>query len=435
LETRTLRGLRRGLLRCLLAACAAWVFIPLSHAEDDAAQAGVPERRKPQFVKDFGYALFPFPYSLPGIGSGLSLVGGAMNIADSYTDVYGIVFNGDVGGASVGVADIHLLPRNLILDVGFGSVSKVTIQSYSQRGMQGDKNDYRLLELGDTAYEGARLTATFFDRRFEINGAWYQGASRLKGIRDRDGAVIVSAQNAPRERGHTARLGARLDLTDDYADPRRGVRLDLTRSQSPARGAGAAYYVVDANATAYVPFGARSTWVFNALRSDAVVVRAGETDPLQLQRQSGLDCGAIIDIQQQAFCNQVIAGMVAQNTYGTATGLGGFNRLRGYPQGRFQGAHTVFFGSEFRWNLTEERRPFDLVFMKDVRTLIQLALFYETGVTSDRRDDLLRRPNMRDVYGLGLRIVTASGVVFRGDLGYGNEGVGAAIFIGYPWEL
>jgi hypothetical protein len=32
-------------------------------------------------------------------------------------------------------------------------------------------------------------------------------------------------------------------------------------------------------------------------------------------------------------------------------------------------------------------------------------------------------------------MVTASGVVFRGDLAHGNEGFNAAIFIGYPWEL
>ena len=42
---------------------------------------------------------------------------------------------------------------------------------------------------------------------------------------------------------------------------------------------------------------------------------------------------------------------------------------------------------------------------------------------------------MRDSYGFGLRVVTASGVVFRGDIGFGKEGVAPAIFIGYPWEI
>jgi hypothetical protein len=34
-----------------------------------------------------------------------------------------------------------------------------------------------------------------------------------------------------------------------------------------------------------------------------------------------------------------------------------------------------------------------------------------------------------------LRIVTASGLVFRGDVAYGREGFNLAVFIGYPWEL
>lgn len=394
-----------------------------------------PERRKPQFFKDFGYAVFPYPYSLPGIGSGLSLVGGAMNIADTYTDVYGIVFSGDVKGQALGVADIHLIPRTLILDVGYGRLSRATIQSYSQRGMESGKRDYRLLELGDTEYYGGRLTATFFDRRFEAYGAWYLGASRLNSIRDSDGNVIVEAQDAPRNRGHTAILGTRLDLTDDYADPRRGIRFDVTRTASPPQGTAANYYVMDYSTTAYLPLGKRSTWAFNFLKSDAVVIHEGETDPAVIQQQLGVNCSALTDPTQQTYCNEVIANIVAQNKYGTATQLGGFNRLRGYPQGRYQGSHTLFFGTEIRWNLSDEPKPFDIFIMKDVRTLLQLAFFYETGVTSDVRSDLTNTDKLRDSYGVGLRVVTASGVVFRGDLGYGRDGFGAAVFIGYPWEL
>jgi hypothetical protein len=429
---------RALLQRLVLVACAVLAAAPGAQAAGDPADAAgglrVPERRKPQFTKDFGYAVFPYPYSLPGIGSGLSLVGGMMNIADTYTDVYGIAFSGDVHGASVGVADIHVVPRTLILDVGYGQVSKVTVQSYAERGMDSREDDYRLLELGDMAYFGGRATATFYDRRLEFYGAWYHGASRLQSIRERDGTVIATAQDAPRTSGHTTLLGFRVDLTDDYADPRRGARIDLGRSHSPPRGSGADYYVVDANLTAYVPLGKRSTWAFNLLRSDAHVSRPGVTDPVLLQQELGIDC-SLATGEQQRLCNQVIDNLVAENTSGTATTLGGFNRLRGFPQGRYKGAHTLFFGTEFRWNLTEERTPFDIFIWKDVRTAIQLAFFYETGVTSDRREDLADRSKYRDVVGVGFRLVTASGVVFRGDLGYSREGPGAAVFIGYPWEL
>ena len=396
---------------------------------------GVPDRRRDQFPKEFGYAAFPYPYRLPGIGSGIAVVAGALNVADTHTDVYGIGFTGDVRGGAVGVGDIHLVPRTLILDVGYSTVSRATLQSYSQRGMNTSKDDFRLLDVGDTEYYGARMTATFLDRRFELYGAWYEGASRLDGIRDKDGNVIVQAQDPPRNRGSTTLLGTRLDLTDDYVDPRRGLRLDVTHTHTPPRGFGPDFFVMDYNTTAYVPFGRRNTLALNVLRSDAFVTREGTTDPAALQQQLGVDCSTVADPTQRQFCDDVIANSIANNKLGTATQLGGFNRLRSYPQGRFQGAHTLFYAAEYRWNLTDERTPFDIFVMKGVRTSIQLAFFYETGVTSDNRDDLWREKNFRDTYGVGLRIVTASGVVLRGDVGYGSEGANLAIFIGYPWEL
>jgi hypothetical protein len=421
--------------RLVLAACLACACAPVLAAGLEPGDLNAPERRRDQFPKEFGYAAFPYPYRLPGIGSGLSLVAGALNIADTYTDAYGVAFAGDVRGGALGVGDIHLIPRKLILDLGYSAVNRASLQSYAQRGMSTGENDFRLLEVSDTAYYGARMTGTFFERRFELHGAWYAGASRLKNIRDKDGTVILEAQDPPRERGHTTLFGARVDLTDDYADPRRGFRIDVTRSQSPPRGSGPDYYVMDYNTTGYIPLGRRNTLALNFLRSDAFVKRQGETDPTALQQQLGLDCSTIADPTQRQFCNEVIDTTIANNRYGTATTLGGFDRLRAYPQGRFKGAHTLFLGAEFRWNLTDERRPFNIFIMKDVRTTVQVAFFYETGVTSDSRGDLYDRGDFRSAYGTGLRVVTASGVVFRGDVAYGREGFNLAVFIGYPWEL
>ncbi len=412
----------------------AFVLLALAAIAEASDYSFVPDRRKSQFQTDFGYAIFPYPYSLPGIGSGLSLVGGAMNIADTYTDVYGLLFTGDVRGAALGVGDIHLIPRTLILETGFSTLSRVAIQSYSQRGMNSGKNDYQVLEFGDTEYYGGRMTATFFDRRFEIYGAIYAGTLKLENIRDKDGNVIVETQNPPRTYGHTTLFGTRLDLTDDYADPRKGLRVDVTRTQSPPRGSSADYYVMDYNTTAYVPIGRRSTWAFNFLRSDAIVLSQGETDPAKLQQEQGLNCSdPSLTAQQQQFCLEVINSIIAENTYGTATSLGGFSRLRSYPQGRYKGAHTLFYGTEVRWNLTDESTPFNIFIMKDIRTAVQVSAFYETGSVADLRSELGKV--WRDSYGLGLRVVTASGVVFRGDLAFGQEGPSTAIFIGYPWEI
>lgn len=429
--------MRNIIKQCTILLCLFAILVPVVNAEQAAAEStfsSLMDRRKEQFQASPGYALFPFPYDLPGIGSGLSLVGATMNVAKTYTDVYGLIFSGDVEGAAGGVGDIHLVPRSLILEFGFGSLSKVQITNYSERGMAADKDDYRLIEFNDSEFYGGRMTATFLNRRFELYGAWYEGGAKLDSIRDKDGNLIVEAQDTSLERNHTTIIGTRFDLTDDYADPRKGLRLDITRSSTPSSDTGPDYYVMDYNMTGYLPIGRQSTWVLNVLRSDAVVTQKGETDPAKLQDQQGINCSdPALTPQEQQYCNEVINNTIANNTYGTATSLGGFSRLRSYPQGRYSGAHTQFYGTEIRWNLTDESRPFNIFIMKDIRTAIQLAAFYELGSTADHRSDV--GDTWRETYGIGLRMVTASGVVFRGDLAYGHDGFAPNLFIGYPWEI
>ena len=117
--------------------------------------------------------------------------------------------------------------------------------------------------------------------------------------------------------------------------------------------------------------------------------------------------------------------------YGTASSLGGSSRLRSYAGGRFSGAHTEFYGYEFRWNLTDENTPFDLYFIKDFRTGFQLAFFYETGTVAEQREDLWTKS--RNSTGLGARLVTGSGFIYRFDVATGSEGAETTLFVDYPW--
>ncbi|HLG22648.1 MAG TPA: BamA/TamA family outer membrane protein [Candidatus Manganitrophaceae bacterium] len=392
-----------------------------------------PERRRPQFQTEPGYYIIPTPYRLPGIGQGFALIGAATNVSESYADFYGFALTGGLSGFGAAVADIHLIPEKLILDLNGEMLSRASVTSYSQRGMRSDKDDFTRLDLGDIDFFGARLTSTFFDRRFEIYGGGYGSGQRLEKIKDNNGAVILEADNPETARSQVFVIGTRVDLTDDYADPRKGFRLEAGPWWSPPRSSGAPdYYRMDYNATAYTPIGRRSAWAFNYFRSDAHVVRKGETDPAVLEQEQGLDCGAIADPNQQRLCLQVIDNMIAANRLGTASGLGGRNRLRSYPEDRYSGAHTVFYGTEFRWNLTEEFTPFNIFIMKDVRTALQAAFFYEIGSVAESLSAL--GETLRSSYGAGFRMVTASGIVFRADVATGHEGVETTIIIGYPWE-
>jgi hypothetical protein len=412
--------------------CAAAFLVIAAAAQsvfaDDASF--VPDRRRAQFMNDPGYYVFPMPYSIPGVGEGLGVIGIGMNMGRSYTDVYGFALTGGLKGGGLGVTDIHLLPQRLILDVTAIQFGKSTITSYSQRGMETAKHDFSYLQFDNYWFAGGRLTATFFDRMFEVYGGGYKIGSELDKILDQNKNTIQEIQGSPQWRTEVYGVGVRGDLSDDYYDPRRGLRLDVSRWWSPPPSIdNPDFYRMEYSASVFLPLGRRSTWVFNYFRSDAHVLRQGETNPADVEKQQGLDCNTSTDPVQ---CQQVRDNIIAANTYGTATGLGGTSRLRSYPEGRFTGAHTIFYGTEVRWNLTEEARPFDIFIAKDVRTVLQVAMFYELGSVADKRQDLgdLYRPS----YGAGFRMVTASGIVFRADVATGKEGIETTIIFGYPWE-
>jgi hypothetical protein len=394
----------------------------------------VPERRKLQFMSDRGYYIFPMPYSIPGVGDGVGVIGIGMNMGGTYTDLFGFALAGGLPGWGVGVSDIHIVPKTLILDVTSIQFGKSTITSYEQRGMQSGEHDYSYLQFARYGFTGGRLTATFADRRFEVYGGGYLIGSQLDKVLDQDGNAILDVQGSPTWRTKVYGVGIRGDLTDDYYDPRRGVRLDVGRWWSPPTSDNDPdFYRMEYNATAYFPLGKRSTWLLNYFRSDAHVTRQGETDPAAIEDQQGLDCSdPSLTPQQQADCRDVVNNIIASNTYGTAASLGGTSHLRSYPEGRFTGAHMVFYGTEIRWTLTEEAHPFDIFIAKDVRTVLQVAAFYEIGSVADLRQDL---GNLyRASYGAGFRMVTASGIVLRADVATGREGIETTIIFGYPWE-
>lgn len=405
----------------------------LAAAAVRAAAGLLPDRRRAQFLNNPGYALVPYAYNLPGIGLGYGVLGAMTNIGGSYTDISATAFGGDANGQALGIDSIHLIDRRLILDLGGARLSRTSMQSYASRGMASGRNDYTLADFGDSYFGGSRLTATVFDRRLEGFLGYYGGTARLDALREPDGAVITTASKSTRYNFTVAVAGARLDATDDYIDPRRGLRLEPSVWRTPRQGSGPDFYFTDVNVTAYLPVGRRSTWAFNYFRSDTHVLNRGQTDPGEVGRELGLDCAAIADAGKQAECRRFLDSRASENANGTASSLGGYRRLRSYPENRYRGAHIEFAATELRWNLTDEVKPFNIYIMKDIRTAIQIAFFYEAGSVADTYGGVW--DVVRQSYGSGLRMVTASGLVYRLDLATGDEGFQPCVFFQYPWEL
>ena len=393
----------------------------------------LPERRKDQFLSDPGYYIVPTPYSIPGLGSGLILVGAMTNIKQSYADTYGFAATGDIKGFGLFGTEFHLLEKQLILDLSLTSFNKATSQVYAQRGMLTSKDDYVLAELDRSDFSGARLTYTAFDRRFEFYGLVYKNRARLAAIRDRDGNLIQAAIDSELNKSDSFTYGLRLDLTDDYVDPRQGLRFESSVWHSPPdTDDDPDFDIIEFNLTGYIPFGQRDTLALNYFHADTHVNSIGQTSAGIVESELGLDCSTGT-AQNQADCLSIVNDTVAQNTFGSVGSLGGLSRLRAYPEGRFNGSHARFIGMEYRWNIIEGTKPFDFLIAKDIRTSIQLSAFYERGAISDNRDELWR--NMRESYGVGARLVTKSGLIFRADIATGEEGQEVSIIIGYPWEV
>jgi outer membrane protein assembly factor BamA len=397
------------------------------------AEVELPERRKDQFPTDSGYYLVPSPYSIPGLGSGFILIGAMTNVKHSHADMYGFAATGDIQGYGLFATEIHLLEKKLILDLTATSFNKATSQVYRQRGMRTSADDYILAELDRNDFTGARLTWTLFDRRLEFYGLVYNNKTRLAAIRDRDGNLIQSTIDSELARSKSYSYGARIDLTDDYVDPRRGMRVESSLWYSPPDNNDSPDFdIIELNLTGYVPIGKRDTIALNYFQADTHIRRTGQTAPSLVESSLGLDCAAG-SLQDQADCRSIVDDRVAENTYGSVGSMGGLSRLRSFPEDRFKGSHAKFIGIEYRWNLVEETRPFDYFFAKDIRTVIQFAAFYERGAISDDKGELWS--TMRESYGVGARLITKSGLVFRADIATGDEGREVSIIFGYPWEV
>ena len=394
------------------------------------------ERRQDQFESNTGYLVLPAPYSYPGIGDGWVLVGYAGNIFDTMTDAYALWITGDASGVIAEVDELFLVPQFFYLSYFSMDIRKFGRNFYQNRGMVTEKEDFSVA-VGDLYInQEPSVTLTVWERRLELNYALRHQEGRTTEIRTPEGDLISSSVQT--FESDSTKLSMLLDLTDDYNDPRSGLRLEQSREQFlSAKDTDSDYEVLTSNLTAYIPIGEESTWLFNYYQSAALVTRSGETDLDTLKTLLGLDyCASILLAAEQTACEEAITrdalNQQMANRNGTARALGGPDRLRSYPEERYQGAHSQSLGTEFRWNLRTGENLQDWVFLRDVFKVIQLAVFYEQGSVAETSTEL--GDHWRKSYGLGGRLVTGSGSVYRLDWATGNEGSELTVLFEYPWK-
>ncbi|MDH4224986.1 MAG: hypothetical protein OEW12_05025 [Deltaproteobacteria bacterium] len=408
---------------------ALWVMVSLLTG---AVTAQGLDRRRDQFGKEFSYYLYPIPAEIPGIGKAFGWGASILNMGGTDADFTAFKLTGDFSASGYTLLDLHLIPRHLIVDFGVYDYN-VYAQTFD-RGRDSSTGDYIFANV-DGRYRGGQLTLSAAERMFELYGRLFQGTTHVDKLLDKDLKEFKN-QDQQDYQVKLVTYGAIWDYTDDRLDPRKGFRVEAQQKYpSLDQPLLSRYYINDANITGYIPVGDISLVALNYFQSDAVVTSKGETDYGVLQARAGFGCAALPPSAQPPCLaaeakrlNEIIAG----NTYGNATPLGGTQRLRSYPNGRWRAGHAVFYGGEFRWNLTDEYTPFDWLVAKGVRTGLQVAFFAEQGNVADHPGDLWG--HMKESYGTGFRLVL-SGVIIRADWATGNEGSQFQLFIDYPWRL
>ena len=411
-----------------------------------------PERRRSQYPTQFGYFVAPLPYSVGGLGSGVAYAIAIGNMFNTEADLAGGISTGDVNGGSV-VARTIPIYRNDIFDFyisGFYAyVSKAAVNVYGDQAMEDEdntrnalgekvdpKDNFTILEVGDSMFKGFWTELFFWEKRVKFEYKYDEDKLVPTAIRDNEGELVQEIDDASADTGKSQSIEAALYLTDDNDDPRTGFSVSYKQSllDGETDEFNSSYYTIEKELKVYIPMLTYSTWVFDYYEANAIVEREGELDDTKIRERIGTTCDQS-DADKRAICEETVnrraESIRLKNQYGVGGSLGGRNYLRAFPQSRYSGPNVAFLGTEFRWNFSDGATPFDLFFVKDIRTTVQVAFFYEKGTVGVHKGDLWK--NTRSSTGIGVRMLTGAGAVYRLDFATGEEGMNMNLIFNYPW--
>ena len=394
--------------------------------------ANAADRRRDQFPTGKiaqGHFIVPAPYSLKGIGSGIAVAGSITNVAGSYSDLGAFVLTGDIEGYGVGLSDNHIIKKSVIVDVFKSQLNKIKVNSYGSRGMSSSDDNYTILGLENVTTDYLRIIKTNVKRDLELSLSIINSKGRLLNQFDKDGDLITEL-NSDFNVSDNYLLGLRLDKTDDFYDPRKG---HLFKASINKNGKNNNFVRLDTSYSHYLSVKPIHTWVNHLYYSESLILNKPNISRADTVEDLDVDCDTLQGDKLED-CNNLVEARHAQSNFGDSTSLGGRGRLRAFPNDRFQGSKTIFFGSEFRWNFSNIMEFFDIYLAQGTKNNYQFAVFGETGSVVDEKSKLFDQ--FRSDVGFGFRIVLGSGFVFRLDLASEVDGNNSAFtaIVGYPWD-
>ena len=388
------------------------------------------ERRQDQFDKTPGLFVVPAPYAIPGIGNGLFVIGYLGNIAETSADVFGMGFVGDGQGFFASVDELFVFPEWSYLALTQGRMARFGQNVYSSRGMKSEKNDFNIYVGEDFTFYNYEVVFTYFERRIELAYGFNGGNGKFVEIKDYEGELVQKLGSPIEVDFAQKHVQLKIDLTDDYGDPRDGLNIRILRDRFPSVNQGAAFDSMTFALTYYLPIPENNTWAFHYFRSDAHVRQEGNTDLESLKTTQGFyACGGYAACEAATL--KSAQNRLNANKNGSSKSLGGADRLRSYPLSRYQAAHTLFYGTELRWNFSTENTKLDYWLLQDVQQALQAVFFLEQGSVAEEVGEIGK--TIRSSYGTGIRLVTKSGSVYKFEVASGDEGAEMILFFEYPW--
>ena len=388
------------------------------------------ERRQDQFDKTPGLFVVPAPYAIPGIGNGLFVIGYLGNIAETSADVFGMGFVGDGQGFFASVDELFVIPEWSYLALTQGRMARFGQNVYSSRGMKSEKNDFNIYVGEDFTFYNYEVVFTYFERRIELAYGFNGGNGKFVEIKDYEGELVQKLGSPIEVDFAQKHVQLKIDLTDDYGDPRDGLNIRILRDRFPSVNQGAAFDSMTFALTYYLPIPENNTWAFHYFSSDAHVRQEGNTDLESLKTTQGFyACGGYAACEAATL--KSAQNRLNANKNGSSKSLGGADRLRSYPLSRYQAAHTLFYGTELRWNFSTENTKLDYWLLQDVQQALQAVFFWEQGSVAEEVGEI--GETIRSSYGTGIRLVTKSGSVYKFEVASGDEGAEVILFFEYPW--
>ena len=145
--------------------------------------------------------------------------------------------------------------------------------------MESEKDDFNIIVGNKFEMDIFKVSLSLFERRLEAALLSQTQYGESHKILDSKGNLLNEIDPPQTFQGKKEGIELQLDWTDDFKDPRTGLRLKSTYDLNTSEDADSPeYYLNSHNLTFYQPVFGESTWAFHFFRSDAKVRKEGYTD-------------------------------------------------------------------------------------------------------------------------------------------------------------